>query len=289
MTPMTAPPGPTAPEIVYPDSDGKPMAENTKQLRWINLLYDNFRAMFHDRDDVFVAGDNFWYPVEGEPQTVFAPDVYVVFGRPKGDRGSYKQWLEGDIPLTVVFEILSPVNTVAEMDAKFLFYDEHGVEEYYVYDPDSNKLDIRIRGRQTLYRVDDIKNFTSPRLGIRFEMTRPEMTVHGPGGRRFIPFDELERKSDDNARRADENARRADENARIAAENGKRADDNGRIAVENARRADDIARIAAENARRADDNAQRADRLTELSRRVRRGQASPEEIAELDRLLDGSA
>jgi hypothetical protein len=34
---------------------------------------------------VVVAADNFWYPVEGEPQTVFAPDVYVVFGRPKGE------------------------------------------------------------------------------------------------------------------------------------------------------------------------------------------------------------
>ena len=233
MTPMTAAPGLTPPEIVYPDSDGKPMAENTKQLRWITLLYDNFRAMFHDRDDVFVAGDNFWYPVEGELQTVFAPDVYVAFDRPKGDRGSYKQWLEGDIPLTVVFEILSPVNTVEEMDAKFHFYDEHGVEEYYVYDSDTNKLDIRVRGRQTLYRVDDIKGFVSQRLGIRFEMTKPEMTVYGPDGVRFRPFEEEKQ--------------------------------------------------------RADDNARQNKWLKELGRKVRRGQATPEEIAELERLEDESA
>ncbi len=31
----------------------------------------------------------------------------VVFGRPKGDRGSYKQWLENQIAPQVVFEILS--------------------------------------------------------------------------------------------------------------------------------------------------------------------------------------
>jgi Uma2 family endonuclease len=36
----------------------------------------------------------------------------------------------------VVFEILSPGNRLAEMMAKFEFYDRYGVEEYYIYDPD---------------------------------------------------------------------------------------------------------------------------------------------------------
>ena len=75
MTPMTATPGLTPPEIVYPFSDGKPMAENTKQGRWITLLYSNICSLFHQRDDVFIAIDNFWYPVEGEPNIVYAPDV----------------------------------------------------------------------------------------------------------------------------------------------------------------------------------------------------------------------
>ena len=225
MTPMTAAPGLTPPEIIYPESDGKPMAESLEQLRWITLLYSNLCSLFHDRDDVLVAGDNFWYPVENEPGIVYAPDVYVVFGRPKHDRSSYKQWLENDIPLTVVFEILSPANTKQEMEAKFLFYDEHGVEEYYVYDPDTNKLDIRVRGSQTLYRVDDIVNFRSPKLGIRFEMSKPEMTVYGPSGVRFETFEEEK---------------------------------------------------------------QQRKRLAELSRKARRGQATPEEVAELERLEDES-
>src|SRR5205807_8645404 len=73
--------------VVYPDSDGKPMAENTKQLRWIVVLFGNLCALFRDRPDVFVAADLFWYPVEGEPDIRAAPDVLLVFGRPKGDRG----------------------------------------------------------------------------------------------------------------------------------------------------------------------------------------------------------
>src|SRR4051794_17417390 len=104
------------------------MAENTRQLRWITVLYGNLSALYADRPDVFVAGDNFWYPVARNTEICNAPDVYVVFGRPKGDRSAYVQCEENDVPLTVVFEILSPSNTPEEMVAKHLFYEEHGVE-----------------------------------------------------------------------------------------------------------------------------------------------------------------
>jgi hypothetical protein len=49
--------------IVYPDDDGLPMADNTKQLRWIVVLYDNLCALFHAVVDVFVAGNHLWYPM----------------------------------------------------------------------------------------------------------------------------------------------------------------------------------------------------------------------------------
>ena len=58
---------------------------------------------------VFVAGDLFWYLVKGDPKTVTAPDALVVFGRPAGYRGSYKQWEEGGIPPQVVLRRLKSV------------------------------------------------------------------------------------------------------------------------------------------------------------------------------------
>ena len=64
----------------------------------------------------------------------------VVFGRPKGERGSYKQWEEGGIAPQVVFEILSPGNRLDEMIRKFRFYERYGVEEYYIYNPDNGDL-----------------------------------------------------------------------------------------------------------------------------------------------------
>ncbi|MCU0875242.1 MAG: hypothetical protein MUE50_23160, partial [Pirellulaceae bacterium] len=76
------------PEIEYPDSDGLPMSDNTLQFQWIVTLQGGLDALFRDDPDVFVAGDLLWYPVEGDNTVRAAPDVLVVFGRPKGYRGS---------------------------------------------------------------------------------------------------------------------------------------------------------------------------------------------------------
>ncbi|BBH41379.1 hypothetical protein myaer102_39900 [Microcystis viridis NIES-102] len=140
--------------IVYPDSDGKPMADNTRQFRWITTIKANLDWLFANDADVFVAGDLLWYPVEGDNKTRQAPDVMVAFGRPKGERGSYQQWKENNIPPQVVFEILSPGNTQTEMTRKLLFYDRYGVEEYYIY-PTFRTLSVttsqKRKGRESKY------------------------------------------------------------------------------------------------------------------------------------------
>jgi len=41
-----------------------------------------------------------------------------------------------------VFEILSPGNKKQEMEKNLLFYDRYNVEEYYIYDPDTNQLEV---------------------------------------------------------------------------------------------------------------------------------------------------
>ncbi len=81
----------TATEIVYPENDGNPMSDNTEQFKWIVLIKENLEIFFASEPNVFVAGDLLWYPVEGDNKTRQAPDAMVVFGRPKGKRGSYQQ------------------------------------------------------------------------------------------------------------------------------------------------------------------------------------------------------
>jgi Uma2 family endonuclease len=177
--------------ILYPDSDGMPMSDNTLQFRWIVTLQGGLDDLFRDRPDVFVAGDLLWYPVEGHPEIRQAPDAMVVFGRPKGYRGSYMQWVEGNIAPQVVFEVLSPGNRPAEMDRKFQFYDRHGVEEYYIYDPDGPDLTGWRRVGVTLEEIPEMNGWVSPRLGIRFDLSSGELQIFRPDGRRFATYLEL--------------------------------------------------------------------------------------------------
>ncbi len=109
-------------DVVYPESDGQPMADNTVQFQWITTIKGGLDAVFMNDPNVFVAGDLLWYPVEGDNTIRRAPDVMVVFGRPKGHRGSYLQWREDNIAPQVVFEILSPGNRLGESERKFAFY-----------------------------------------------------------------------------------------------------------------------------------------------------------------------
>ncbi len=173
--------------IVYPESDGQPMADNTKQFRWIVTIQGGIDALFVDQPDVFVAGDLLWYPVEGRPDIRVAPDVLVAFGRPKGDRGSYLQWKEQNIPPQVVFEVMSPNNTVAEMKRKLAFYEKYGVEEYYLYDPDRGSI-LAWQRKDDLLVTIDAHGWVSPRLGVRFELHGEDLELYRPDGDRFVHY-----------------------------------------------------------------------------------------------------
>ncbi|MDW8103691.1 MAG: Uma2 family endonuclease [Armatimonadota bacterium] len=203
-------------KVVYPDTDGKPMAENTKQLEVIVYLYDNLSALFADQPDVFVAADLLWYPVEGRPDIRTAPDAMVAFGRPKGHRGSYKQWEEGGIPPQVVFEVLSPGNRLSELIEKFQFYQQHGVEEYYVYDPDRGILEGWLRREGRLEPIAEMQGWVSPRLGVRFTLEGMELVLYRPDGERFVPYVELRRRWEQAQREVEQERLRAEQAQREA-------------------------------------------------------------------------
>jgi Uma2 family endonuclease len=202
------------PVIEYPDDDGNPLSDNTLQFRWIMTLQGGFDALFRDDPNVFVAGNLLWYPVEGDVNTRQAPDVMVAFGRPKGYRGSYRQWEEGGVAPQVAFEVLSPGNRSGEMARKLLFYEQYGVEEYYVYDPDRVRLDAHLRGTDDRFKpVSRIDGHVSPRTGVRFDMSGEELSVVKPDGSRFLTYVELVARAgqaEDDRRRAEAERRRAE-------------------------------------------------------------------------------
>jgi Uma2 family endonuclease len=198
-------------KILYPDSDGLPMSDNTRQFGWIVKLKEGCEALFKDNPNVFIAGDLLWYPIEGDNKTRRAPDIMVVFGRPKGYRGSYQQWLEDNIAPQVVFEILSPGNTLSEMALKLQFYNRFGVEEYYLYDPDNNDMTGWQRSETGLIVIESLDGWISPRLGIRFVFTEPELEVIRPDGQRFLSYVELIEQRDELEQQRDEIQQQRDE------------------------------------------------------------------------------
>ncbi|MGL4552479.1 MAG: Uma2 family endonuclease, partial [Gemmataceae bacterium] len=244
-----------------PYCDGEPMADNMRQAEWMVHLWSNLDAIL----DCFVGMNNFWFPVEGEPELRLAPDVYAAFGRPK-DRAldSYRQWAQGGTPVTVVFEILSPSNTDEEMEGKYAFYEEHGVEEYYVYDPKHDTLHVFIRRGTVFRRVWQADGFRSPRMGITFDLSSgPELIVRRPHGQPFVTVAEMDAR----LRAAETRANK------VAAERDRAAEERDRAAEQRDRAAGERDRAAA-----------RLARALELGRKARRGVASVEELAELDGL-----
>jgi aryl-alcohol dehydrogenase-like predicted oxidoreductase len=107
-----------------------------------------------------------------------------------------------------------------------------------------------------LRRIRKVDGLVSPRLDIRFDLSGTEMVVYSPKGRRFLTFEELEAERVAVETRAEQEHRRAEqEHRRAEQERHQRAELEQRLA-----------------------------RLAELSRKARRQEATPEELAELDRL-----
>ena len=124
--------------IVYPDSDGEPMAENDHQLTAMIDAITTLRAWFADREDVYPGGDMLMYYKMNDNETRVAPDVFVVFGvESRRKRDSWIVWREGKAP-DIVMELASGSTWRRDMREKRDIYAEMGVTEYWRFDPTSN-------------------------------------------------------------------------------------------------------------------------------------------------------
>ncbi|MCE9531758.1 MAG: Uma2 family endonuclease [Planctomycetes bacterium] len=203
MTPLI-PSSPSRKKVVYPESDGELLSDNTLQLKWIFTIFGGLDGWFKNEPNVFVATNLLWYPVEGDNTTRLAPDVLVALGRPQGRRGSYRQWEEGGVPPQVVFEVLSPGKRSGEMVRKFQFYERFGVQEYYVFDPDRFQLEGYSRLNGILTEIPEMDGWVSPLLGIRFDMSGDDLVIFRPDGRHFLPYRDLLEERDAEARLKEE-------------------------------------------------------------------------------------
>ncbi|WP_020471198.1 Uma2 family endonuclease [Zavarzinella formosa] len=198
-------------DIEYPDDDGLSMSDSTLQFDWIAILKWNAEAYFAARPDVFVAGDHLIYPERGHPEIRMAPDVYVVFGRPKTHRGSYKLWEEEGIFPQVVIEVWSPSNTEPQMELKRQFYERHGALEYYLFRPEfPATMEGWLRENDRLMPIPQMSGFKSPLLNFTFHVQGGEIVIDGHDGRPLLRPDEIFAERDKSILREESQRRRAD-------------------------------------------------------------------------------
>ncbi len=215
--------------IIYPIDNGEPLSNDTEHLRWITFVKNGLEDIYGDREDVFVAADLLWYPMEGRPDVCKAPDVMVVLNHRAGDRMSYQQWKEKGRGPQVVFEFLSKSNTAGEMMEKLEFYSTHGCAEYYVYDYKRCTFLAYGRPQPTgeLVKVSAQPDGTwrSPLLGVTFGLSEDgRLWVRRPDGKLMETQRQLRIRAEAEAKRAEAAGKRAEiETARAEVE-AKRAE-----------------------------------------------------------------
>ncbi|MEA3642194.1 MAG: Uma2 family endonuclease [Lamprobacter sp.] len=138
-------------DVVYPDSDGRPMAESDFQREPLIYAVNALRRWFHAREDVYVSGNILLYYEQGNPRAAVAPDVLVVLGAPSHNRRSYKLWEEPKAP-DFVIEITSRATVSEDQGNKRGLYAYLGVSEYWQYDPTGDYLKPALAGFRLIDR-----------------------------------------------------------------------------------------------------------------------------------------
>lgn len=139
-------------EIYYPESDGKPMAESDLHRKIGAYCIEVLDYYYRSNADVYVAGNNMLYYVQGQPRRFVSPDVYVVLDIEKRDRLLYKTWEEAGRFPNIVIEITSKSTQTEDINGKFeLYRDTFQVPEYFLYDPTNDYLRPSLIG----YRLVD--------------------------------------------------------------------------------------------------------------------------------------
>ena len=134
--------------VVYPTSDGQPMAETQIHGECMMYVTSALRWWFtkHGHDDVYVGSNNFLHYERGNPRAVVAPDVYVVVGAPASPpRDTYMLWNEPKGP-DFVLEVTSASTRGTDERRKRDVYAALGVREYFLYDPRAEWLTPPLQG-----------------------------------------------------------------------------------------------------------------------------------------------
>lgn len=159
----------TAPQladIVYPSSDGEPLAETSVHVDAIIDAVTVLRQYLSGQPAIVLA-DQYFYYVEGHPRIRVAPDIMVIEGVVPGPRDNYKLWEERAVP-SVIFEITSESTKDKDETYKKTLYEQLEVTEYWQFDPKGEWIPEQLRGyRLGRYCYLEITDSRCSPLGLR--------------------------------------------------------------------------------------------------------------------------
>ncbi len=225
----------------YPDSDDEPLAETELHLLAIIYLHGALRYFFRDRDDAGVWADLFLYYKEGNGKKRKTPDVMVAFGVVgKHPRRSFRTWEEGVVP-AVIFEITSKKTCHEDEHGKKETYQQLGVKEYFLFDPEDRSIRPRLQGfrlhegRYVALAPDATGRLLSEQLGMLLAVDDPLLRlIDVKTGECLMSFDEAIEGLDE-AKRSAQQARQQSEQALQQAEQARKQAEQARQQAEQAR------------------------------------------------------
>ncbi len=150
---VASPAEPSAPDIVYPSSDGEPLAETQQHVLAILMTLGLLRLYLQDQPAVVFA-DQFFYYIEHNPRARVAPDVMVVFDIPQKLYGNYKLW-EGKQSPAFILEVTSAGTKETDWGFKKTLYEQLEVREYWLFDPYGEWIPEQLKG----YRLNEEGNY----------------------------------------------------------------------------------------------------------------------------------
>lgn len=219
---LTTPPAAVPDDILYPASDGEPMAETGLHVLLMTTLIATLRHFFRRRPDVYVIGNIFLYYEKGNPDAKRAPDVMVVKGaQPRAEeRTSYFLWEEGVAPSAVI-ELTSMKTAEEDVGPKLKLYERLGVGEYFLFDPLLHLLDVPLTGfRLVSGKYQPIQpepdgSLISQELGLRLVPEGNDLALYDlKTGERIPAPPEAYHLLEETQRRADRERRRAEHELR---------------------------------------------------------------------------
>ena len=210
---LSTPYAPTERADLYPESDGKPMAETDLHIDEILRMRQILRAYFAEMPDAYISGNLMMYYEDVRPPKAVSPDMLVSFGVGKKVRRTYKIWEEGKPPDFVV-EFTSKGTVQNDLDTKMKLYARLGIPEYLLYDVDRRYLPTPLMGFRLLggAYVEISPNadggVASQVLGLDFHLLTESLGIYDPDAGEWLqtPAEAASAR----AERAEERAERAE-------------------------------------------------------------------------------